>query len=170
MQESDYLHGREDLVIKLRDFPFLKNMNTSHLLDMLQLSKLRLYDDGEVITQEGIYDSWIYLLVYGEVKITKGNNEIARFNESGDTFGELAVLDGEARSATVTATQKTKCLAIDASFMDSMPSEEQSAFYSIFYRVLAEILSKRLRDTDRELADAKDEIKALKASIQSSSS
>ncbi len=165
MQESEYLYGREDLVDKLRAFPFLKNMNTSHLLDMLQLSKLRIYETDEVITQEGVYDSWIYVLVYGEVKVTKGENELARFNESGDTFGELAVLDGEARSATVTATQRTKCLAIDAAFMDSMPPEEQSAFYSIFYRVLAEILSKRLRDTGKELDHAKNEIKQLKAQL-----
>jgi len=169
MQESEYLNGREDLVEKLRVFPFLQNMNTSHLLDMLQLSKLRLYEADEVITKEGVYDSWIYVLVHGEVKVTKGENELARFNESGDTFGELAVLDGEARSATVTATQRTKCLAIDASFMDSMPLEEQSAFYSIFYRVLAEILSKRLRDTGRELDYAKSEIKRLKAQLAAKS-
>lgn len=165
MQESDYLNNREDLVGKLRDFPFLKNMNTSHLLDMLQLSKLRIYETDEIITKEGFFDSWIYVLVFGEVKVTKGSSELAKFSESGDTFGELAVLDGEARSATVTATTRTKCLAIDASFMDSMPTEEQSAFYSIFYRVLAEILSKRLRDTDRELANAKEEIKQLKAKL-----
>lgn len=166
MQESDYLNGREDLISKLRDFPVLKNLNTSHLLDMLQLSKLRIYEADEVITKEGFYDSWIYVLVFGEVKITKGSSELARFNESGDTFGELSVLDGEARSATVTTTCRTKCLAIDASFMDSMLAEEQNAFYSIFYRVLAEILSKRLRETDKELAMAKEEIKQLKSKIK----
>ena len=161
MKESDYLYGREDLVTKLHAFPFLKNMDTSHLLDMMQLSKIRTYETNEVITKEGIYDSWIYILVYGEVVITKSGAELARFNESGDTFGELAVLDGEARSATVTASIHTKCLAIDASFMDSLPPDEQSAFYSIFYRMVAEILSKRLRETGQELARCKDELKRL---------
>lgn len=161
MKESEYLHGRTDLVKKLQDFPFLKNLNSSHLLDMLQLSKLRSYDEGEVITAEGVYDSWIYVLVYGEVIVTKAGSELARFNDSGDTFGELAVLDGEARSATVSATIKTKCLAIDASFLDRLPIEEQSAFYSIFYRMLAEILSKRLRETGAELAQCKEELKRL---------
>ena len=160
MKESEYLHGRDDLIDKLRGFPFMQHMDTSHLMDMLQLSKLRTYDAGEVITKEGIYDSWIYVLVYGEVTVTKNGSELARFGESGDTFGELAVLDGEARSATVSATIKTKCLAIDASFMDSLPPEEQSAFYSIFYRMLAEILSKRLRETGDELARCKEQLAA----------
>ena len=158
MKESEYLNGRDDLIDKLRGFPFMQHMDTSHLMDMLQLSKLRTYDANEVITKEGIYDSWIYVLVYGEVKVTKGGSELARFGESGDTFGELAVLDGEARSATVSATIKTKCLAIDASFMDSLPPEEQSAFYSIFYRMLAEILSRRLRETGDELAKCKEQL------------
>ncbi len=161
MKESEYLEGRTDLVQKLADFPFLRNISSDQLLDMLQLSKLRSYDEGEVITAEGSYDSWIYVLVYGEVKVSKGDTELARFNDSGDTFGELAVIDGEARSATVTATIKTKCLGIDASFLERLPLEEQSAFYSIFYRMLAEILSKRLRKTGKELADCKSELKRL---------
>ena len=163
MRESEYLKDRADLVHKFKDFPFLRNINSQHLLDMLQLSKLRSYDEGEVITPEGVYDSWIYVLVYGEVVVTKGGSELARFNESGDTFGELAIIDGEARSATVTAAIHTKCLAIDASFLDRLPPEEQSAFYSIFYRMLAEILSKRLRETGQELAACKNELSALKS-------
>lgn len=158
MKESEYLNERDDLIDKLRSFPFMQHMETSHLMDMLQLSKLRTYDANQVITKEGIYDSWIYVLVYGEVKVTKGGSELARFGESDDTFSELAVLDGEARSATVSATIKTKCLAIDASFMDSLPPEEQSAFYSIFYYMLAEILSRRLRETGEELAKCKEQL------------
>ncbi|MEH6345785.1 MAG: cyclic nucleotide-binding domain-containing protein [Bermanella sp.] len=162
MKESEYLKDRTDLVQKFKDFPFLRNIHSQHLLDMLQLSKLRSYDQGEVITPEGVYDSWIYVLVYGEVVVTKGSSELARFNESGDTFGELAIIDGEARSATVTAAINTKCLAIDASFLDRLPVEEQSAFYSIFYRMLAEILSKRLRETGQELASCKAQLSQLK--------
>ena len=51
MKESDYLHGRTDLVKKLQDFPFLQNLDADHLLNILQLSKLRTYDEGEVITK-----------------------------------------------------------------------------------------------------------------------
>lgn len=112
MQESNYLNGREDLISKLRNFSVLNNLNTSHLLGMLQLSKLRIYEADEVITKEGFYDSWIYVLVFGEVKVTKGSSELARFNESGDTFSELSTVDGETRSAAVTATYRTRCLLL----------------------------------------------------------
>ena len=164
MKESEYLHGRSDLIKKLQQFPILKNMDTNHLLDMLQLSKIRSYEAGEVITEEGVYDSWIYVIVYGELVVTKGGNELARLSESGETFGEQTILDGKARSATVSATINTKCLAIDASFLDNLPIEEQSAFYSIFYRMLAEILSRRLRETGAELASCKTELAKLKPS------
>lgn len=162
MEESEYLKGRKDLLKKFEDFPFLKNIDPDHLLQMLRLSKLRSYDEGEVITEEGIYDCWIYVLILGEVKVEKAGNELARFCDSGDTFGELAIIDGEARSATISTTKKTMCLAIDASFLERLPPAEQSAFYSIFYRMLAEILSKRLRDTGQELVDCKNQLRELK--------
>lgn len=162
MQESEYLTGRSDLVEKFQHFPFLRYIESDHLLKMLQLSKLRRYEKREVITPEDTYDSFLYVLVEGEVKIVKEKNEIARLCNNGDTFGELAILDGGARSATVIATEKTVCLAIDASFLDRLPKQEQAAFYSVFYRLLSEILSHRLRDTDEELVRCKNELTELK--------
>ena len=165
MHESEYLTGRHDMLEKFSEFPFLKNIDSDQLLNMLTLSKLRSYDEGEVVTPEGAYDSYIYVLVYGEVKVTREGKALARFCDSGDIFGELAIIDGEARSATITCTIKTLCLAIDASFLDRLSEEDQPAFYSVFYRMLAEILSQRLREADLQLVHYQQEIEALKARI-----
>jgi hypothetical protein len=54
-------------------------------------------------------------------------------------------------------------LGIEASFFDRLPLEEQSAFYSVFYRMLAKILSKRLRETGQKQAHCKEKLAHLQA-------
>ena len=164
MYESDYLEGREDILERLQKLPFLESIGTSHLMDMLHLSKLRTYKANEPIISEGVYDSYLYIIVYGEVKIIKGGNEITRFSEPGDTFGELAIIDGNTRSATVTASITTMCLASDVSFIDRVPEDERYKCYSVFYRLIAEILAQRLRETNAEVCNLKDELIELKKS------
>ncbi len=145
MQESPYLEGREDLIDKFQRLPFLENLDPKYVEKVLKLSKLRKYTPGEVITAEGTYDSWVYILLGGAVRVVKHGQEIARLNQLGESFGELAVIDGQRRSASVEATEETLCLAIDAVFFDrSQDSHERTVFFSVFYRIVAEILAQRL--------------------------
>ncbi len=130
---------------------------------MLSMSKLRTYKAEETIISEGVYDSYLYIIVYGEVRIIKDDNEITRLSEPGDTFGELAIIDGNTRSATAVASITTLCLASDVSFLDQMPADEKYKCYSVFYRLIAEILTQRLRETNREVSCLKEEILELRA-------
>lgn len=108
-------------------------------------------------------DCWIYVVIAGEVKVMKQGKEIARMDDKSiASFGELAMIDGEARSASVVAVTGTTCLAIDASFLDRLKVSERNAFFSVFYRLLAEILCGRLRKTDEELVRVKEELEQLK--------
>lgn len=164
MHETNYLEGREDVLKKLGKLPFLESIDNKHLMDMLTLSKLRTYKTGETIISEGVYDSYLYIIVYGEVKIIKDGNEITRLNNPGDTFGELAIIDGDVRSASVIASITTLCLASDVSFLDRMQADERDKCYSVFYRLIAEILAQRLRETNAEVSYLKEEIFQLKKS------
>jgi len=164
MEQTDYFKGRKDLVGILKKIPFLKPYEEKYLIDILNLSKLRTYLPGELITTEGEYDCWLYVILSGEVRVTKHDKQIAMLDSAGGTFGELSVIDGQARSATVHAVQKTTCLAIDMSFMDRMDGEDRRDFDAIYYRAISEILAQRLRQTSNELTHVKDELEALKES------
>ena len=69
MIESDYLKESEDLIIKFREIPTLKSFDEKDLKGILKLSKIRKYDPGELILEEGRYDNWVYFLVSGKVRI-----------------------------------------------------------------------------------------------------
>jgi len=163
MQESTYLKGNEFLAEKLQRLPFLGSVSEKYIHDILRLSKIRTFDDGEIITKEKSYDRWVYILFSGAVKINKGGKEIARIDGVGNTFGELAAIDGKTRSASVEAIGPTVCLAIDTSFMNETAEPfEQALFVSILYKLFAEMIAQHLRSANDELFRIRLELDALK--------
>ena len=168
MEESGYLENRKDLLEKFKKFPFLSAIEDDFLEEMLRLSKMRRYKDKEVITREGEYDCYMFIIITGGVRILKAGNEIAIICHQGDTFGELAIIDGETRCATVEAQGDTICLAIDAAFIDRLKPQKKAQFSAAFYKLLAEILANRLRQTDENLVIARDEVLALRKQVNPS--
>jgi len=92
------------------------------------------------------------------VKIVRDKERIEELRRTGDIFGEMCIIDGEPRSASVYAIGKVECLATDVSFIDSLFGEDKLAFSAVFYQILAETLAQRLRETSAELVRAKEEI------------
>jgi CRP/FNR family transcriptional regulator, cyclic AMP receptor protein len=67
MKETSYLDGKSEYLDKLKSIPGLATFRDENLSKMLTLSKLRRYDSKETIIAEGMYDSWIYFLLSGDV-------------------------------------------------------------------------------------------------------
>ncbi|HQG32499.1 MAG TPA: cyclic nucleotide-binding domain-containing protein [Deltaproteobacteria bacterium] len=162
MRESPYLKNRDDLIGTLRKIPFLSSYEIKFLRKILELSKLRIYGADEIITRQGEYDTWLYVILSGEVRVVKDEEEIARLDAQGGTFGELAMIDGEARSASVYAvSENTTCLAIDGALLDRLDPWERTDFEAVYYRLLAEILAHRLRITSSELSRVKQNLEFI---------
>jgi len=166
MQESPYLEGREYLIDKFQRLPFLETLDPRYIKKILRSSKIRKYEPGEVITPEGSLDPWVYVLLSGSVRVVKQEKEIAKLTHVGDTFGELSAIDGQSRSASVQAVTETVCLAIDASFLEAPEDEQDRAvFFSVFYRLFAEIVAHRLRLANEELVELRDENEQLRKKL-----
>lgn len=162
MRESEYLECKGQLIGKLGSLPFIRAIDKKYLKDIINRSKMRTYEPDEIITRQGSYDKWIYIMLSGEVAVLKDDKEIASLDKPGDTFGEMALIDGKERSATIRAKCGTLCLAIDTSFLQSVNKEEYLAFYAVFYQLFAEILARRLRETNDELVKVRNELDQLK--------
>ena len=137
----------------------LSNFETKSLGKLLRLSKIRQYEDGEQIIQEGDYDPWLYFLLSGQIRVSKQNVNISHIDKKGEIFGEMRVIDDERRSASVHAVGKTVCLAVDTSAKKRMSSsddqDERVDFLLLLYRIFAEYITARLRLTNDELIKAK---------------
>lgn len=165
MDESEYLKESQDIVEMIRAIPSLKPFDEKDLKGVLKLSKIRKYGPGELIIEEGKYDCWIYFIVSGKVKIVKAGRALSVLQRRGDIFGEMGVIDGSARSASVYAVEETICLATDASYIDRLTGNDRVAFCYILYRIFAEILANRLRLTSEELVKTRNDLANLKAGV-----
>ena len=165
MIESDYLKGNISFLEKLKVIPTLSTFSEKELKGLLELSRIRKYEPGELILEEGFFDSWIYFLVSGEVKIVKHGEDVSILKRVGDIFGEMSIIDGSPRSASVYAVDKTVCLATDASYIDRLSDDDRIAFCYILYRIFSEILAERLRSTTEELIKEKEENKKLRSHL-----
>lgn len=148
--------------------PGLKDFETRNLAKLLRLSKIREYEDGELIIREGEEDPWLYFLLSGRIKIKKNDVEIARIDRVGEIFGEMRIVDFQNRSASVFADGRTICLGVDTSAKGRLATatvEERDArldFLLLLYRIFAEYMSIRLRATNDELVKARTDLEKLK--------
>ena len=73
--------------------------------DLLGLGTEVRFDAGAVLLREGMDDRHVLLLTSGFVKVTatveNGEISLLAVRAAGDTVGEMAAMDGAARSATV---------------------------------------------------------------------
>jgi CRP/FNR family transcriptional regulator, cyclic AMP receptor protein len=161
--KTEPLKENLELMEKLKNVPVLHSFGKKDMNKILSFSNIKKYSAGEVIIEEGSYDNWVYFLVSGNVSIIKNREEIDTLWHTGDIFGEMCVIDGKARSASIQAIDDVTCLATDVSFMDRLYNEDKVAFCSIFYQMVAEVLASRLRETSDELVRTKEELARVKA-------
>ena len=162
MIESKYLKDNIQNIQKLMSLTPLRKFETDKLRQLVRLAKIREYESGETIIEEGAEDSYLYFLLSGKVRVKKEGVPISIMEKEGEIFGEMRVLDGLTRSATAIAEEKTVCLAVDTSATDRLGSkDERAGFLLVLYQVITEFISIRLRTTTDELVKAKKKIKKL---------
>jgi hypothetical protein len=129
-------------VLLLKGAAVFSRVPAEDLAPLARVAEEVSYEPGEVICSEGQMGDELYLVIGGRVDVTRGDKTLASLGP-GEAFGEMAVLDAEPRSATVTAATDTTVLLIG--------SEE---FYEILHEQveIAEgvirMLSARLRDAN----------------------
>lgn len=81
---------------------------------------------GDVITRQGMVAHWLYILVEGEAEVwleQGGERRLLTTLPAGSVFGEMGMLTGEPRRATVTAKSDADCYRLDkAGFEDIIRS------------------------------------------------
>ncbi|MFH0778142.1 MAG: cyclic nucleotide-binding domain-containing protein [Candidatus Eisenbacteria bacterium] len=115
----------------------------------------RVYENGEVIVQEGDAGDSMYVIQEGQVEVVaqRGGGEVRlRILGAGEFLGEMAIFEREVRSATVRALGQARILTVDKkNFLKRIHEDPSMAF-----RVV-EMLSRRIRDLTNELVRLKGE-------------
>jgi voltage-gated potassium channel len=91
--------------------PFFHNIGASLIAEVARLLQPRDYPAGAVIMRRGEAGDCMYFVVEGEVEIQLQSGPL--YLGPDDFFGELALLTGDPRNATVAAAQNCTLLALD---------------------------------------------------------
>ncbi len=103
--------------------------------------KLFHFRPGDIIFREGDTGDCMFLVGDGKVKISKagrgGKQETLGFIETGSFFGEMALLDGQPRSAQATAIEPTLLGSVDEATFQSILQLAPSSLHLNFLRSVA---------------------------------
>src|ERR1700739_1967401 len=97
-----------DLVAKV---PFFHDVAATVIADVTQLLRPRDYPAGAAVVRRGERGDCMYFVASGELEI-RGRPESISYGP-GDFFGELALLTGDSRNATIVATKPCTLLRLD---------------------------------------------------------
>ena len=102
---------QHDVPSKLAKVPIFSECTKRELNIIARASKEVPHKAGTVIAREGERGIGLFLILEGDCRVSIGGKTKAKLGP-GDFFGEVALLDGGPRTATVTATDDVRLLGI----------------------------------------------------------
>lgn len=109
-------------VIMLRAVSMFADTPDDVLADVAAILVERELEAGASIIEEGELGRTLYIVVEGQVRVHRGARTLALLGDR-DVFGELAALDPERRSASVTAVRDTRLLCLDHEPLSELMAE-----------------------------------------------
>lgn len=94
----------------LADLPLLSRLSTRQLRKIAGVAEFKEFARGDFVIQAGEPGDAFYLILSGQAKVV--GKPRARVLRMGDYFGEMALIDGEPRSATVTAATELQTMKL----------------------------------------------------------
>jgi len=112
--------NRERMLNALRQIEFLSILSPEELAILAQESTLQLYLPGEVIVREGDAGTEFFLILDGHANVRQEKDDVgvtvATLGPM-QCFGEMALLTGEPRSATIVAQTRIEVLVISKAIL-----------------------------------------------------
>ena len=125
----------------LEQVPLLAELSKRDRGRLVHEMKERTIPAGKEIVVEGKSGVGFFIIVDGSAAVTVGADVVAMLGP-GDYFGEMALLDGGARMATVKADSEIRCLTVNAWSFKSFVRDHPTIAWA-----LLQTLARRLRET-----------------------
>ncbi len=103
---------------RLAKIPLLSTLPPSYLAEIAPLFRSETFRERDDIVVEGDASGSFYIVVRGRVEVLRGKVRVAVL-EDGDYFGEIALLMGSPRIATVRALTAVTCITLDKEAFDA---------------------------------------------------
>jgi CRP/FNR family cyclic AMP-dependent transcriptional regulator len=126
----------------LAQVDLFSGMSKRNLRKLTRLCHLAEHPAGHTIAAEGLGALAFHLVLTGEASVQRGGREVARLGP-GSYFGEISMIDGKPRSASVIAVEPLTTMALHRSDFLALLESEPSVVRTILNGLCA-----RIREAD----------------------
>lgn len=152
--------GVERSASLLGQLPLFDDLSPEALRQLAAAARRELYDDGETLVREGEKGDSLFVIERGRVVISMsgqaigtGTINLAQMKE-GDFFGEMSLLTGEPRSATVTAEGGCQVMVLTRDALAPMMSQDPD-----MATILSNALAERRAEAAATIQDRQDRVR-----------
>jgi voltage-gated potassium channel len=121
----------------LQKVEFFRGVKEIFIREVVGMLKTEAYVPGDYIIREGEFGTCMYFLTNGAVEVIVNGNSVARLG-TGSPFGEMALVSGDKRNASIRATEYCDLYVLEREGFDQLRSR-----YEDFDRNVVEITEKR---------------------------
>ena len=142
----------------LRKIPVFYSLPPSQVQRLVALCQMRDLEEGELLCRHDSPSDEMYILLAGEVTVsTAGGLRVATIRPV-TTVGEMGVITGQPRSATVASTQACRVLVLLKDHFEAV-FEEDPAQHARVLRNFIQILADRVTGDNLRMRDYEDELR-----------
>jgi CRP/FNR family cyclic AMP-dependent transcriptional regulator len=138
----------------LRTVAIFKDLEDGELARVSECIREEKFESGEYVFREGEAGNRLYLIVEGEVRISRvipgSGEEALAVLKPGAVFGEMAVFDRSDRSTDAISNGGTRCLTLSRSDFELLLDLNRELAYKVLWSVVR-LLSARLRQSNDSL-------------------
>jgi CRP/FNR family cyclic AMP-dependent transcriptional regulator len=129
----------------LRAVPLFRELSTRDLRGLAASMSEKSYATGDVVVAEGQRGIGFFVILEGYATVSQGGEDRARLGP-GDYFGEMALIDGEDRVATVVASGDLRCAAMTMWNFRPFVREHPDVAWSLLTALVKRVRESRARD------------------------
>jgi CRP-like cAMP-binding protein len=134
------------LMAALGAVPLFADLPTKHLKKIADLAEVANFMSGASIVRQGVVGDSFYVVLSGQAKVVANGRTVARV-VPGDHFGEISLIDGGERTASVVSETPMTLLEITQKHFFDMLSKDPEITV-----ILLEGIARAVRRLDRSLA------------------
>lgn len=164
--------SRENMITFLLTTPMFEDLEPQEIRDIIHIVEVEKFASGNIIFREGDSgDAW-YAIYKGEVEVqkkTNGGEKTIKILGPRTCFGEIAVLDGLPRSASIRAKEDTTLLRIPQDEFKDLVDNDHLIAYKLILHMALMLASRQRANTEalsrllqaNELSDIRDGISEI---------
>lgn len=133
-----------------------EGLTPEEIREIIHLSEYRALDSGDLLFEEGEPSDALYVVADGEVEVRSqkagGGSTVLAELGPGSVVGEMSLIEGGERSATVEALREVELFRVDHEAFDSLRAQNRPVAYKLVMRI-ARLLGERRRETDARVQE-----------------